>query len=743
MRTMRIIRILTANRKIIDLFVAISIFTLSIFLLQGCTTNNYLSNNIELISPANNSTNLSFNNVELVFNATIGKTYDVIVKDAVTNVSVFSKTVTVDQIPVKITIPYGRIEPNKNYKWYVRLTNNDAKASAQWVFSTKPNSAPTVSDLRPNGTSGHPFGALALSWKANDPDGDEMSFKISVYEAGKEIPFFVTTASTDTVSIKGLKQQTKYTWMVEVEDRWGGKTNSSTAQFTTKANEPPERIDLISPESLTSVKFNNLLLKWQGFDRDYEDLKYTVFLRSQTESKALISSSPITEFLVTGLKPNTVYTLTIEAYDNYGSSISRDFTFRTKENTPPSIPNLLEPSNNSKVNLAKVSSLKFRWEEAIDPDEDYVEYRFVIRSGASERFMDPVNINELSFQSLSTFFKVGQQYQWYVIARDKHGMVATSTTFSFETFRNNPPTVPSNPYPRDDKDGTSPLSNRIEFFSWNSSDPDNDELKYDFYIGESPENLRLRATDLRSPNFYPSELFEYGKRYYWKVTVKDGYNDPVEGPIWTFKIKDMNNPPTPPVLVSPINKTLGTNFNNVVLKWQASTDPDDTLDKLKYYVYIGTADNMMLVQTIQNQTAWEISVNISNLNPITTYYWRVGVEDPEGNFAYSETWEFRTKPNTAPNWPSNPNPSDGQVLNVSTPVNLTFSWSASDPDADKLNFEFYISKDPTFASVSPVLLNTTTVTIPFSEKGKYYWYIVAKDPHGGITKGDVWNFELK
>ncbi|MFN6991770.1 MAG: hypothetical protein ACK4MM_03490, partial [Fervidobacterium sp.] len=545
------------------------------------------------------------------------------------------------------------------------------------------------------------------------------------------------------VSIKGLKQQMNYKWMVEVEDRWGAKASSVMAEFTTKANEPPERIELISPDSLTSVKFNNLLLKWQGFDKDYEDLKYTVFLRSQTESKALLSYSPLTEFLVTGLKPNTIYTLTIEAYDTYGGSISRDFTFQTKVNTPPNIPYLLEPANNSRVNLAKVSSLKFKWEESVDPDEDYVDYRFVIRNHSTERFRDPVNVNELSFESLATFFKVGQQYEWYVVARDKHGMVATSTIFSFETFRNDPPAIPSNPYPRDDKDGTSPLSNRIEFFSWNSSDPDDDELKYDFYIGESPDSLRLRAADLRSPNFYPSELFEYGKKYYWKVVVKDGYNEPVEGPVWTFKIKDMNNPPSSPLLVSPVNKIRDVSFNNIILKWKASTDPDDTPDRLIYYVYIGTADNMMLVQTIQNQTTSEISLNVTGLNPITTYYWRVGVEDPERNFAYSETWEFRTKPNTAPYWPSNPNPSDGQVLNVSTPVNLSFSWNASDPDADKLTFEVYVSKDPTFNSVSPVLSNTTTVTIPLYEKGKYYWYVIAKDPHGGITKGDLWSFELK
>jgi len=601
--------------------------------------------------------------------------------------------------------------------------------------------------LLPDGTSNHPFGMLGLTWKAYDPDDDDLTFVVRIYEKGKDKPYIETTVATDTYLAKNLKQTMTYQWNVEVKDKWGGVFLSPTAEFSTKQNEPPERIDLIFPEDgSTNVKFNNLLLKWRGADRDYEELRYTVYLYPEgaQQGKALLSLNPATELSVTELYPNTNYILVIEAYDTYGEKLSKQFSFRTKVNTPPPAPSLIEPVNDSRVNIAKVASLKFKWSSVIDPDEDFVNYKFVVRSGTSERSMYPLNVPELEFSSLSTFFKVGQSYEWYVVAIDRNGASATSTVFSFETYRNNPPVVPSNPYPGDDKDGSKPLPNRIEQFSWICSDPDGDELRYDLYMGDSPENLKLKAADLRTSNYSTSELFEFGKRYYWKVVAKDGYNDPVESPVWTFKITDTKFAPTAPILVSPDNGQSNMSFNNTALRWKASSDADDNKADLEYYVYLGKADEMNLIQTIKNQTSEEISITVDNLKPVTTYYWRVEVKDPFGNYAYSDTWRFTTKANTAPLWPFNPGPQDGQVVTVnSMPSNITLSWDASDPDGDRLSYEVYLSQTNNFVGVTPLVTNNKYLNIQINNTGTYYWYVVVKDPHGGVTKGDVWTFEIK
>lgn len=731
------------RQRILLIFIAL----LSALFVHSCVSSP-VSSGPELVSPENNSVSVSFNNLTLRFKGVVGKTYDVIIKDSTTNAQVFTTTVKAENETVEVQIPKGTLSPDKKYKWYVRLTNNDSKSSAQWVFTTRKNTPPIVSGLLPDGTSNHPFGMLGLTWKAEDIDDDDLTFVVRIYEKDKEDkPYIETTVATNTYLARNLKQMTTYKWTVEAKDRWGGVALSTKAEFTTKPNEPPERIELLSPEDkAVNVKFNNLLLKWRGSDRDYEELKYTVYLYPEgaQQGKALLSLNPTTELSVTELSPNTNYILLIEAYDTYGEKLSKQFSFRTKVNTPPPAPNLLEPADKSRVNIAKVSSLKFKWDAVNDPDEDFVNYKFVIRSGTSERSMYPVNNPELEFSSLATFFKVGQRYEWYVVAIDRNGANATSPVFSFETYRNNPPTVPSDPLPGDDIEGKKPLPNRIEQFSWVCSDPDGDELKYDLYMGESPDNLKLKASDLKTSNYSTTELFEFGKRYYWKVVAKDGYNDPVESPVWTFKITDTKFPPTAPVLIAPSNGQNNLNFNNISLRWRASSDSDDNKADLEYYVYIGRADEMSLLQTVKNQTGDEISITVDGLKPVTTYYWRVEVKDPFGNYAYSDTWRFTTKSNTAPLWPSDPDPKDGQVVTVSsTQTTIPLRWNASDPDEDRITYEVYISQNPNFEGVMPLVTNNKYVNAPINNTGVYYWYVVAKDPHDGVTIGDVWSFEIR
>ncbi len=93
--------------------------------------------------------------------------------------------------------------------------------------------------------------------------------------------------------------------------------------------------------------------------------------------------------------------------------------------------------------------------------------------------------------------------------------------------------------------------------------------------------------------------------------------------------------------------------------------------------------------------------------------------------------------NDPPNQPSNPFPTNGAI---DQPVNLTISWSCTDPDGDPLTFDVYFgtSNNPPLASsnqpnasFNPGSLDTSTT---------YYWQIVAKDNQGASTTGPVWNF---
>lgn len=722
-------------------FYLFAIFLLILISSQGCI-NKPKEISPTLLEPKNGAINLPFNNLSFKFKALPGQKYDLIIKDYSSGKEVYTTTATAVNEEVTITIPRGFLEPERKYKWYVRVSGDDSKASSLWNFTTEKNSPPTISSLSPDGTTGHPFGALALTWKASDPNDDELTFTVTVYEEGKDTPVFTQNVSTDACTVKSLKQQMRYTWKVIAKDKWGGTVESPLASFQTKQNEPPENIQLKYPvENSTDVKFNNLMLSWQGFDKDYEDLRYTLYLfkTGTPKGQPLLSNSTVTDYMVTDLVPSTDYTLIIEAIDTYGEKLEKQFTFRTKVNTLPQKPVLIEPKDNYRVNLAKINSLKFKWTTSTDPDEDVVSYRFVISDGNTNRTMYPYNNNEMEFNQLASFFKIGQRYTWYVEALDKHGGSSKSETFSFETYKNNPPTAPTNPYPANNATN---LPNRIPRFSWNATDEDGDQLKYDLYIGKSESDLKLVAADLEVNTYSTTMLFDFGTTYYWKVIVKDGYNDPVEGPIWKFTITNEDRPPTNPLLISPANTQTNINFNNIQLRWKASSDNETPKENLVYYVYCGRADEMTLFATVPGQLTDELTYTLSGLKPVTTYYWRVEVKDSFGNYAYSDTWSFTTKQNTAPNWPSNPNPEDGG--SITGTGNLTLSWNASDPDGDNLTYEVRVSTSTSLLqSVEPIISSNNNVTITINEKGTYYWYVTLKDPHGGVTEGPVWRFEVK
>jgi len=102
-------------------------------------------------------------------------------------------------------------------------------------------------------------------------------------------------------------------------------------------------------------------------------------------------------------------------------------------------------------------------------------------------------------------------------------------------------------------------------------------------------------------------------------------------------------------------------------------------------------------------------------------------------------WEFAGGGggNNPPFPPSNPNPANGAT---EQPVNLTVTWTCTDPDGDPLTYDVYFGTDNNPPLVSGSQSNTSFNPGYLNTNTTYYWRIVAKDNQGHSTSGTVWHF---
>jgi hypothetical protein len=203
----------------------------------------------------------------------------------------------------------------------------------------------------------------------------------------------------------------------------------------------------------------------------------------------------------------------------------------------------------------------------------------------------------------------------------------TGPTWSFTTVpANQAPYVPYKPSPANRALGV-PAD---QILTWRSSDPERDPMTYDIALGTS-NPPPVVATDLTTPNYDPGVL-EAEVKYYWAITVTDGFNTTV-GPTWSFNTAAPNQAPYAAYFPYPANRAIDVP-TTPILSWQGS-DPDK--DTLAYDVYFGTSSPPPVVSK-------NVTTTVYDPGPLaegTHYYWSINVTDGISTTVGS-TWRFRT-----------------------------------------------------------------------------------------------------
>lgn len=210
---------------------------------------------------------------------------------------------------------------------------------------------------------------------------------------------------------------------------------------------------------------------------------------------------------------------------------SKDEPIAEPQNTAPTIPLLIAPSNSK---LCINNSVDFEWSTSTDAEKNPIIYQLQIAT--DNIFNQIVKTIEGTAINQTVDLEKGKAYYWRVKATDsKNASSKYSTTYSFYTEglaqSNIVPFLPQ--FVRPILNST--ITSGTATLEWTASDPNvSDILSYDVYCGtDNPPTLKVGSAILTTSHSVTSLLPV--KNYYWKIVVKDNKGGETTGQIWEFK----------------------------------------------------------------------------------------------------------------------------------------------------------------------------------------------------------------
>ncbi|MFP4555807.1 MAG: T9SS type A sorting domain-containing protein, partial [Bacteroidales bacterium] len=220
----------------------------------------------------------------------------------------------------------------------------------------------------------------------------------------------------------------------------------------------------------------------------------------------------------------------------------------------------------------------------------------------------------------------------------------------------------------------------------------------------------------------------YGQEYYWRVRGRHEEDTSEWTEPWIFKTEF--ELPEGPNLESPESSSVDMPYENVSLNW-------NSLDNVDTYQYQVSLDENF-TQIIRTGNTSLIFASVSDLNPLTQYFWRVRGENVNGYSPWSDIWNFTTE-SIELEEPVLSSPADESIINNDA---VTFEW---DEVFGASEYVLELSVDESFeSSVSSFSTdnNEWEVTgLPMNYT--FYWRVKATDASNEGSWSEVWSFNLQ
>ena len=365
------------------------------------------------------------------------------------------------------------------------------------------------------------------------------------------------------------------------------------------------------------------------------------------------------------------HTWCVTAVDNVGNiqSSTETRTLHIDTTAPHGVSGTF--SNLSPVNnvWSADSLMTFTWKPCIDDGVGFDHYELWIDGVI---YKDSLTVTQ--YQLRPSQVLANGNHNWYVKAYDSLGNVASTAQFILKIDRVSPA----------DFTLLSPINNSYFImptptFSWNpTTDSESGIAHYELWIDGV-----LNIDNLTQTSTSPATALTEGPHLWYVVAVDNVGNRKQSTAVWTT-IGDWN-PPTQPILTSPINNQI-VSISHPILLWQKSTDAGTGVHH--YSVYI---DNALAVASYipSDINAQEVSVQSPNSLANGNHTWYVKAFDNAGGESSSSYGSFMVNVDITPPSSSITNPIANQYIGgASYLITGTASDNAGGSGIQKVEISF-------------------------------------------------------
>jgi len=561
------------------------------------------------------------------------------------------------------------LSANTTYTFRVTAYNAGGEGSSQ-IFATTLSTGPatptnlTVSNITQT--------SLSLSWTDNATN--ETGYRI--YQDNSLIGNLATNSTS--FNVNGLTPNTTYTFRVAAYNTGGESSAQISATTLSPAPAAPTGL------AASNITQTSLTLSWT--DNATNETGYRVYQDNSLVGTLAANSS---SFGVTGLSPNTTYTLRVTAY-NAGGEGSSQISVTTLPSTPPPLAPTI-----TQISVTHNSASVFWIDNATNEDEYIISY--YATSGGGITTISGISANTTQYTMYGLL--PNTEYRFTVIAYNNSGQdddSVTATTLS----------VPPSSSPEAPTELNAFVTDTTVTLSW--TDNADNEDGYRVY-----QNGNLINTIQANSNGYFIGGLTRNTLYTFRVAA---YNTIGEGSS-QLSVTTLSNP-IPNLPAFPSNLVVSNiTQNSLTLSWTDNATNEDG-----YRVY----QNGVLINTL---IANSQSFNVTGLSPNTTYTFRVA--------AYNIVGEASAQVSATTSSATNPPPAPTITQTSATHNSISIFWVDNATNEDNYRISYFAASGGETTTISGLPANSTRYTVSGLFANTGYQFTVTAYNNSGQNGANV------